>query len=231
MNLAVYIPALLLGLAGSLHCVGMCGPIMMSVPVQHLPEKKRFWGILLYQAGRLTTYALLGIVAGWLGWRMEAAGWQQTFSIILGSLILLFLLAKIFSKQFRFNPFRKQLMQLMAWAMRLKNMAAMPILGAANGLLPCGMVYIALTGAAATGGFWNAILFMLFFGIGTLPLLLALAYWGIHLGFRTRQKLQQLVPYMIALTAILLIIRGMNLNIPWLSPMLTSRSGNTVPCH
>ncbi len=228
MAISTYIPALLLGFAGSLHCVGMCGPIMMSVPI---PSQHKVAGIILYHTGRIMMYGLLGILAGWLGWRVEMAGWQQLFSIITGSLILLLFFGKALAAKVSFNPFRKQLFHFISHVMQMKHWGAMPLMGAANGLLPCGMVYIALTGAAAAGGFWQAIVFMIFFGIGTLPLLFALAYWGLKLSYNTRQSLQKIVPYMVALTAILLIIRGMNLNIPWLSPMISTRSGNTLSCH
>ena len=75
--------AFLIGLFGSLHCVGMCGPLVMSIPVQHLPAGKKVSGIIIYQLGRVSMYAMLGIVAGLVGWRMYAAGLQQLFSIII----------------------------------------------------------------------------------------------------------------------------------------------------
>lgn len=99
MSAALLISSLLLGLASSLHCVGMCGPLVMSVPVHHLPRDKKVTGILLYQLGRIGTYVVLGVIAGLLGWRIYAAGFQQLFSITLGVIILLMLSGRFFSQQ------------------------------------------------------------------------------------------------------------------------------------
>lgn len=232
MSVALLISSLLLGLASSLHCVGMCGPLVMSVPVQHLPKGKKAMGIFLYQFGRIGTYVLLGVIAGLVGWRMYAAGFQQLFSIILGVIILLLLTGSVFLNKIHGNNWlNKSVSRLMLWAIKKQTALGMFLMGAANGLLPCGMVYIALTGAMATGTVPGAALFMVSFGIGTLPALLVLAFWGIKLSWQTRQAMQKMVPYVIAVTGILLIIRGLNLNIPYLSPFLSERSIDTVSCH
>ncbi len=232
MSVALLISSLFLGLASSLHCVGMCGPLVMSVPVQHLPDDKKTTGILLYQLGRIGTYVLLGIIAGFVGWRIYAAGFQQLFSIILGILILLMLSGSFFLNKLHSNNWLNQkVTQFMFWAIRRQAPFGMLLMGAANGLLPCGMVYVAITGAMATGTVPGAALFMLSFGIGTLPALLVLAFWGVKLNWQTRRYMQKMVPYVVALTGILLIIRGLNLNIPYLSPFLSDRSIDTVSCH
>lgn len=232
MSIALLISALLLGLASSLHCVGMCGPLIMTVPVQHLPEGKKTVGILLYQLGRISTYVFLGIIAGLLGWRIYASGFQQLFSIILGTLLLWMLSGSFFLNKLHGNNWlNKRVTQFMFWAIKQQTPIGMFLMGSANGLLPCGMVYIALTGAMASGTIVGAALFMFSFGIGTLPALLGLAFWGIKLSWQTRQRLQKAVPYVIAVTGILLIIRGLNLNIPYLSPFLSERSIDTVSCH
>lgn len=232
MSVALVISSFLLGLASSLHCVGMCGPLVMSVPVQHLPEGEKATGILLYQFGRIGTYVLLGVIAGLVGWRMYAAGFQQLFSIILGVIILLVLAGSFFLNKLHGNNWlNKRVGQLMFWAIKKQTASGMFLMGAANGLLPCGMVYIALTGAMATGTVLGAALFMVSFGIGTLPALLALALWGVKLSWQTRRTMQRMVPYVVAVTGILLIIRGLNLNIPYLSPFLLERSIDSVPCH
>jgi sulfite exporter TauE/SafE len=232
MSLALLISSLLLGLASSLHCVGMCGPLVMSVPVQHLPQGKKIVGILLYQLGRIGTYVLLGVIAGLVGWRMYAAGFQQLFSIILGAIILLMLSGSFFLNKLHGNNWlNKSVNKLMFWAIKKQTPFGMFLMGTANGLLPCGMVYIALTGAMASGNIAGAAFFMASFGIGTLPALLVLAFWGVKLSWQTRQTMQKMVPYVVAVTGILLIIRGLNLNIPYLSPFLSERSIDTVSCH
>lgn len=232
MTIAILISALLLGLASSLHCIGMCGPLVLSVPVQHLPAPKKIAGILIYQLGRISTYTILGGLAGIIGYRIGVAGWQQTFSIIAGGAILLFLLSRVFIKQTKaWAPFQQKIRKLIGWSMHQHGFSGMWLMGAANGLLPCGMVYIAIGGAIATGTILNASLFMLVFGLGTLPALFSLAFWGVQLSWQSRKTMRKLVPYVIGFTAILLIIRGLNLNIPYLSPYTSDRSANTVSCH
>lgn len=226
------ISALLLGLASSLHCIGMCGPLVMSIPVQHLPQHKKLLGILLYQFGRIGTYMLLGVLAGLIGWRIGIAGWQQVFSIVMGIIILFFLLSRLFLKKREgWKWFNQKITRLISWSMHRHSFSGMCLMGAANGLLPCGMVYIAITGAMATGTILNATLFMFVFGLGTLPALFSLAFWGSRLSWQNRRAMRKLVPYAVGLTAILLIIRGLNLNIPYLSPFISERSADTVLCH
>lgn len=232
MSVALLISSLLLGLASSLHCVGMCGPLIMSMPVQHLPEGKKTVGILFYQWGRIGTYVVLGLIAGLLGWRIYAAGFQQLFSIILGAIVLLMLSGSFFlSKLHGSNWLNKSVTRMMFWAIKQQSPIGMFLMGAANGLLPCGMVYMALAGAMASGNIAGAAFYMFSFGIGTLPSLLGLAFWGIKLSWQTRQHMQKAVPYVVAMTGILLIIRGLNLNIPYLSPFFSERSIDTVSCH
>lgn len=232
MTIAILISALMLGLASSLHCVGMCGPLIMSVPVQHLPNGKKLTGILLYQIGRIAVYGFLGLIAGIVGWRIYVAGWQQVFSIVMGVLILLMLTGHFFlNKLHGANWLNQKVTKLMSWSLKQHSYSGMLIMGVANGLLPCGMVYIAITGAMATGSISGAVLFMFIFGLGTLPALLSLALWGSKLSWQTRQSMRRLVPYVVGLTAILLIIRGLNLNIPYISPFISERSIDTVSCH
>lgn len=232
MSIALLISSLLLGLASSLHCVGMCGPLVMSIPVQHLPVGKKIRGIIIYQFGRVGMYAMLGMLAGLIGWRIYAAGLQQLFSIIIGVLILLMLSGNFFFKKIHgTNWLTKTVTQFMFWAIGKRSAIGMFLMGAANGLLPCGMVYIAVTGAMATGTVEGSALFMIFFGLGTIPALLALAFWGARLSWQTRRNMQKIVPYVVAFTAILLIVRGLNLNIPYISPFISARSIDTVSCH
>ncbi|MBW0179090.1 sulfite exporter TauE/SafE family protein [Sediminibacterium sp.] len=232
MILAIFISALLLGLASSLHCIGMCGPLIMSVPVQHLPQHKKIWGILLYQFGRISTYMIMGVLAGVIGWRIGIAGWQQVFSVLMGMAILFFLLSQVFFKKIKgWAWFNQKITKLISWSMRRHSFSGMYMMGVANGLLPCGMVYIAISGAMASGSILNAMVFMFVFGLGTLPALFSLAFWGTRLSWQNRQNMRKLVPYIVGLTAILLIIRGLNLNIPYMSPFISERSADTVSCH
>ena len=92
-------------------------------------------------------------------------------------------------------------------------------LGAANGLLPCGLVYLAGTASAASGDVASALLYMLMFGLGTLPMMLGIGVCGPSLmKFLQRFRLQPLVPVAVTLVAVSLILRGLALGIPYISP-------------
>ena len=232
MTYAIFISALLLGLASSLHCIGMCGPLMISAQMHLTPKQHKWFGILFYQLGRITTYMLLGFLAGIIGWRIGIAGWQQTFSIVIGLLVLVFLFGKIvFEKSIQWRWFNQRIQLFMTWSMHRRGLLGMYIMGAANGLLPCGMVYFALSAAMITTTAFQAVLFMLVFGLGTLPALYVVTFWGGHLHIKYRRFFNKAAPVILGFTAILLILRGLNLNIPYVSPDISQRSMDTVACH
>ena len=104
------------------------------------------------------------------------------------------------------------------------------LIGAANGLLPCGMVYFAIAGALAAGSVVHGVLFMASFGLGTFPLMMLLSYFGFIINISLRNKIRKAVPYFMAAIAILLILRGMNLGIPYISPSFNA-AGESIPCH
>lgn len=153
---------LVLGTMSSFHCVGMCGPIAVSLPVQLLAPKQKALGIFLYNTGRVTMYALLGLLFGFVGRQVYLGGFQKGFSIVLGSLLLVILLQSLFNKKLFTDRWLQKptakLQLIIRSFMQYKNIFGLFLLGAANGLLPCGMVYIAITGALAagsiTGGFY-----------------------------------------------------------------------------
>ncbi len=84
----IFFTAIALGLIGSLHCVGMCGPIALALPLNRDSRWQVVKGNLFYSIGRLTTYLLIGMLLGTVGQGFAFAGWQQTFSIVLGSLMI-----------------------------------------------------------------------------------------------------------------------------------------------
>jgi len=223
-----------LGIVSSFHCVGMCGPIAFSLPVYYLPAPKKLAGILLYHSGRIFIYATLGVIFGLVGRQFFLAGSQQLFSIVLGIIILLYLLQSYFIKRSIQIPFvqgfQQRIQTLMGAFIQKKQLYALFLLGMANGLLPCGMVYLAITGAMAAGTALGGIGFMAAFGIGTFPPLFLLSYFGHSIGIAARNKMKRAVPYFVAVMAILLILRGLNLNIPMVSPLLNNSAANTIEC-
>lgn len=235
MMIHLIITGVLLGFVSSFHCVGMCGPIAISLPVYYLPAGQKTIGIFLYNIGRISLYVFLGLLFGLLGRQVYLAGIQQWFSILLGVSVILFFIrsALTVGKQTPkwISGFIKSIQKFIVDRMKQKNAYAMFLLGAANGLLPCGMVYFALTGALAAGTVGGGMLFMTGFGLGTLPAMFALAYFGSLIDLSTRNLMKKAVPYFVLLIGILLIVRGLNLNIPYISPYLLPASGEAVSCH
>ena len=231
----VIIAGLGLGFISSFHCVGMCGPLALALPVQHLSKQKQISAIVLYNSGRILTYTLLGLVFGLAGRHLYIAGWQQWFSIGLGVLLLLlitwyFILKKTWQPRWLQLAYL-QVQNIINRFLRSKSVAGYLGLGLANGLLPCGMVYIAIAGALSTTAVDSGMLFMFSYGLGTLPAMLALSLFRMRITIGVRQQMKKLVPVVITCMAVLLILRGMNLGIPFISPVLVSARSETISCH
>lgn len=227
---------LVLGLFSSMHCVGMCGPLAMALPVHHLPDAKRFTALLLHHLGRIITYASLGLIFGFAGRRIYMAGIQQWFSIGMGVVVLILLVQYYYFKKnvqpFFMQAFYKRVQTVIITLLKSpKSILAFLLLGMANGLLPCGMVYVAVAAALTSSSVDQGVLFMIMFGMGTLPAMMAISYLGTSLKPGLRQGMRKLIPYVMGLMAVLLILRGMNLGIPFLSPVLPNAPAAAIECH
>ncbi len=235
MDTALIIPAFVMGLAGSLHCVGMCGPIAMALPLQGRSSREKLTGGLLYNAGRITTYTSFGLVAGWLGAGLRWFEWQQRISLILGITILLFMIVPAIIPVHRLQSAIQTRMsgirQTLARVLFRGTPTAMFATGMLNGLLPCGLVYMALAGSAISGDPLQGAAFMALFGIGTTPVMLATVRMGSLLHRQMRQKLRKMYPALLIIMAILLIFRGLDLGIPYLSPSLRISDTQAVHCR
>ena len=235
MNWEFIIAGLTLGLISSLHCVGMCGPLSLALPIQYLFKTKRIIAIFLYQLGRVITYALLGLVFGLAGRKVYLAGFQQWFSIGMGVLIILLSIQYwIFRKRMQpnfLNNFYVAIQKLMGRILKIRGTVPFLFFGMANGLLPCGMVYIALAGALVTTEVQHSVLFMAMFGLGTMPAMMAISFFGQFFSLKIRNSFRKIVPVFISVMAVILILRGMNLGIPFISPILQSASSATISCH
>ncbi|GAB3572242.1 sulfite exporter TauE/SafE family protein [Hymenobacter daeguensis] len=210
----------LFGLLGSFHCVGMCGALALALP-------GRASGRLLYHLGRVSTYAALGAGAGLLGQGLRLAGVQQSLSIVSGVLILLLVAVP--------EPYTGRLAAALglrrplgwvkttlAGLFQRPSARALYATGLLNGLLPCGLVYLALAGALSAPGVAGAAAYMASFGLGTLPLMLGLSLSGRLVPLAWRARMRRAVPYTAALLAGLFIVRGLGLGIPYLSPRLSA---------
>ncbi len=214
--------AVSIGLVSSFHCLGMCGPIAFALPLNRSSLGSQFIGGITYNLGRLSTYAILGLFFGLLGKSLVMAGAQRSLSIGAGIIMVLsVLLPKVFKgwnlDSYTFKYIGK-LKSVFATMFRKSSMEALFVIGLLNGLLPCAMVYIALAGAMAEGDTLMGGAFMLFFGIGTLPMMLGATYLGGFVSVKFRNKLQKVIPVIILLIGVLFILRGMNLGIHYISP-------------
>ena len=222
--------AFLLGLAGSLHCAGMCGPLALALPPAGRSTAGLVASRLAYNAGRILTYGLLGLVFGVIGRALLLAGVQRWVSLTLGLALLIGLVAsRGATRWFPVARVMNALTSRMAALLRQRSVVSLGVLGLLNGLLPCGLVYVAGAGAIGTGHVSSGIAYMAMFGVGTVPMMLAISLSGKLVPAALRRKLSGLVPASICLVAALLILRGMALGIPYLSPDLAAGHGAGCP--
>jgi len=212
-----------LGFASGFHCIGMCGPIAMMLPVDRSNEAKKVTQIITYHIGKLTAYGTLGLIFGLLGRTFYLAGMQQQLSIIVG--ILMILVALIPEKVFAKYNFSKPVYRLitkvkssLGQQFKNKSYKSLFTIGLLNGFLPCGMVYVALFGAIAMQNVSLGIGYMILFGIGTIPMMVAVVYASGLISFSFRGTIQKAIPLVAVIIGMLFIIRGLGLDIPYLSP-------------
>lgn len=208
-----------IGLLGSLHCVGMCGPIALALPYSGDNKWDLLGRILLYQFGRVFTYAALGLAIGIIGKGVFLAGLQAQLSLVLGFLMLF---AALFSINIESQMLRISfLLRLNNWTkQKIGNYLgklgsrAFAVIGLLNGLLPCGLVYMAIVGALASETIWHSTAYMVLFGLGTIPLMLATSLAGQFIKLKWRNRIRQLIPVFLAVFALIFIFRGFNFDVP-----------------
>ncbi len=223
MDVKIIIIALTIGLTSSLHCVGMCGPIALSLGLSAENRLKFSLRNLTYQLGRVTTYTILGAILGIIGESFSLAGLQNYLSIAIGVLMIVMVLTPQFYENgiTAIKPINSIMIQV---KMKLgkylikKDNSSLYIVGLLNGLLPCGSVYATLTAAVAMGSIFKSASFMFFFGLGTLPLMFATVLFGNFLSVKQRQIILKILPIITIILGVLFILRGLELNIPFISP-------------
>lgn len=216
---------LALGFLGSLHCIGMCGPIALALPSQGSSKFAFYFGRILYNLGRVVTYSIMGLFIGLVGQKISIAGYQQIVSITLGALILIAVLLpakiKTYFTQLTFIKFiTKKLQSSIGALFRKSNTSSLFAIGVLNGFLPCGFVYVALAGAVALGSPEKSVLFMALFGIGTIPAMFSASIVTSLFGQNFRRRIYRAIPIFASVLAVVFILRGLNLGIPYLSPKL-----------
>jgi len=233
--MSTYFAALSLGFLFSFHCIGMCGPIALAVPLGNSTGFLRTGKMLTYNAGRILTYAIMGALFGVIGQGFHIAGIQQWVSIGLGVFIIL---AALFPALFKGSGIERK---VLGYTSGLKNaftksfgkssFSGLAVIGLLNGLLPCGLVYMALAMAMASNGPFEGAGMMVFFGLGTVPAMFGVQFFGHLLSEGVRSRIRRFVPYMVALLGVLFILRGSGLNIPYISPDLSGGVEEPAHCH
>jgi sulfite exporter TauE/SafE len=225
----------ILGLFGSFHCVGMCGAIALSVPMDLTTRLSLLRDALLYNIGRILTYTLLGLLAGYFGRAFFSSGYQQWLSVELGvlMLILYFTPKKITDKVARslgLEAYTSQIRRGFSALLNRPGAISMLSIGLLNGLLPCGFVYMAIAGSILQSTPLEGAQFMSMFGLGTAPMMLATGISQVFVTIRIRNKIKQLKPYLMVIVAVLFILRGLSLGIPYLSPSMPDPQYPDVYC-
>ncbi len=224
-----YLTALAIGFFGSLHCIGMCGPIAVALPITGSNAMSFIIGRLLYNIGRVISYVILGSLFGLLGSRIVLFGFQQSLSIAIGLLIIIYVLlpkkwkhklSAAAPAQKIINPLKSNIGKLF----QRSSFSSLFIIGFLNGFLPCGFVYIGLAGAMAAGDAISGMGVMAMFGIGTIPAMFAASVFGKFINLNIRRKLTKAIPVLALLLALVFILRGLNLGIPYLSPKFETKA-------
>jgi len=215
--------AFILGLLGSLHCVGMCGPIAFMLPVDRSHSVKKVIQISFYHIGRLLSYSIIGLLFGLIGKSLYLFGIQQQLSIVIGVLMIIIVIipGHIFNKHNFSQPIFKVISKLksaLGKSLKKKTPDTFLTIGFLNGFLPCGLVYMAVFASLAMQSLINGSLYMVLFGLGTIPLMTSAIYLGKFLNTTIKQRIQKAIPVFVVIIGLLFILRGLGLGIPYISP-------------
>jgi len=214
--------AFYIGLFGSIHCIGMCGPLAFAIPGGEAGRGRFVFDKFIYQIGRIVSYSLLGLLIGFIGRQIWLLGVQQGVSIASGILILMAAFSRLFKLSFARSNMGGKAFTLINRSLvyAVKHRWGHLFIGMLNGLLPCGFVYLALVGAINTSSAANAMTYMFFFGLGTLPLMLLATVGSGFMSINVRRKMNRVVPYFMLFLGAWFVLRGLSLDIPYLSPAI-----------
>lgn len=224
----MWLIAFAFGVLGSFHCVGMCSPIALMLPLGKGGIIEKSYRLGLYFLGKTLSYLSLGAVFALLGKGLFIAEYQQVFSVVVGvGILLVVIFGGIINRwiySYGFSPWMRfigQIKRQMAKEFGQNRSMSVLLIGFFNGFLPCGLVYMALFSALSQVGV-NILLYMLCFSLGTIPLMLLVIGLGNFLGVSFRNAIQRWLPVFLVLIAILFIIRGLGVGVPYISPSTTS---------
>ena len=218
-----------IGFFGSLHCVGMCGPLALALPLPTKSVWQKVIGALLYNIGRAVTYSLLGLIFGFVGVGLKHSGIQEMVSILCGVVMILSVILPGVIKLPKgsnkvTNSIYNTLKKKIGDSLNRRRISNLFIIGILNGFLPCGLVYVAISKAVLSLTLQESVLSMFFFGLGTLPMMFAVAFFSDIIKSRYLFQLKKFIPFFIILLGIIFILRGLNLGIPFISPDMSKPS-------
>lgn len=208
--------ALLIGFSGSLHCVGMCSPL--AIVVSNLSPRSILTRTL-YNLGRILTYSILGSLVGAFGAIAGLSRYESWLSVGLGATLLLFgvmgvtklhvpLLTQVLYQ------FASRLRTFFGSIVKQGSFGSILILGAVNGLLPCGLTYLALAYCITLPNASQGFLFMFLFGLGTLPAMVGAQFVGKFISSRLPIRWQNTTVIVMILLGSLLIVRSAWVHVP-----------------
>lgn len=206
--------AFVIGLLGSLHCVGMCGPLALAVPTR---KGHRLSSAAVFNGGRILTYGMLGAFFGLVGMGFHLAGVQSYLSLLTGAFVIMLVIFPRIENRLNFGYHKK----MSAWvrtqiAQKIGRgtYSSIFILGMLNGLLPCGLIYVAVAGALETGFVETSAIYMMLFGLGT-SILLVMTMLSRDIFSKIKLfKPKRFVPYLTFAIGILFIVRGLLYMVP-----------------
>jgi len=212
----MFITALIMGFAGSLHCAGMCSPLAMAVTNA---QSRAMYNRILYNLGRITTYGLLGVIIASIGYILPFTKFQNILSIALGvSLIMMAAIGitglnipVITPIMIRFTGVLKTFFSKF---IHNKSPWALLFLGSLNGLLPCGLTLLALSFCLTANSPLEGFVYMFTFGIGTLPVMLGLVSIFNIITLKLKWNIKSVTTGLMVLSGMLLIARVFILHIP-----------------
>lgn len=210
--------AFLLGLAGSLHCVAMCGPIALALPLDRAARGRLLASLFLYNSGRVLTYALLGAAFGLVSQVIEVAGFQKWMTIAAGVFLLGFAFFSLKMESRVANlpgigPLLLGVKTRLARLLKINSSSSVFAVGLLNGLVPCGLVYAAIAATLTTGSPLHGAFFMFSFGLGTWPLMLILGFGGQFFKSRFRQKMGWIQPALLGMAGLLILFRAFHIDL------------------
>lgn len=213
MNTALYFSALALGFLGSFHCAGMCGPLALMLPKSSGSKSAVLSGRFIYNAGRVLTYVVIGLLFGMMGLAVAMKGFQRELSVLTGVIIVVTVILSSGKKQRTKsystpNIYTTSIRNLLKKLFSKKSYVSLFLIGVLNGLLPCGFVYLAIAGAATTGSLAGGMIYMSLFGLGTFPIMMMLSVMANYAGLKFQKVFSKISPLIAIALALFLIYRG-----------------------